>query len=354
MGEVFIRPGLIDLQVNGVNGIDFNDVSLTPKDVLDASEYLLMKGVTQFFPTVITNSDEHITQLLKILVTACDSHPLVDAMVKGFHLEGPFISPKEGAKGAHDSKYIKAPDWDVFSRYQKAAKGRIKLVTIAPEWEGACDFIKKCKENQVLVSMGHSLASTQQIRLAAEAGLSLSTHLGNGVPLLIQRHPNVLWDQLAEENLTTMIIADGHHLPDSFLRIVLKVKKDNVILVSDATKFAGMAPGEYTTFIGGEVTLDKNGKLSIKGGDGLLAGAAKNLIECIETLLSRRLASMDEAWHMASTAVHRLFEKNKVPLQNPFEDKVEFKMENNKIEIIKVHKKISDEIKQFDVTALPF
>lgn len=353
MGEVFIRPGLVDLQVNGVNGIDFNDVSLTPEDVLGASEYLLRKGVTQFFPTVITNSDEHIVRLFQTLAAACDTYPLVDAMVGGFHLEGPFISPKDGAKGAHDSKYIKAPDWAVFSLYQKAAKGRIKLVTIAPEWEGTSNFIKKCKENQVLVSMGHSLANTQEIRSATEAGLSLSTHLGNGVPLMIQRHPNMLWDQLAEEELTTMIIADGHHLPDSFMHIVLKVKKDKVILVSDATKFAGMAPGDYTTFIGGEVTLDRNGRLSIKGGDGLLAGAAKNLIECIETLLSRRLSSLDEAWHMATTAVHRLFEKNKVTLQNPMEDKVEFKMENNTIEVLRVHKKILGEVKQFDVTPLP-
>src|SRR5699024_4121009 len=132
----------------------------------------------------------------------------------------------------------------------EAANGNIKLVTLTPEWKEAPNFIEKCRKNNVLVSMGHSLADTQEIKEAVEAGMSLSTHLGNGVPPVLKRHPNILWEQLAEDRLTSMIIADGHHLPDSFMEVVMRVKKENLILVSDMTRFAGMPPGEYETFIG--------------------------------------------------------------------------------------------------------
>ena len=133
----YVAPGLIDLQVNGINGIDFNDPSLTIKDLLAATQYLLSQGVTRFLPTVITNSDENIMQLLAVIHQACVTEPFVAECVPGIHLEGPFISPANGAKGAHDENYIKAPDWELFQKFQEASGGRIKLITLAPEWEGS-------------------------------------------------------------------------------------------------------------------------------------------------------------------------------------------------------------------------
>ncbi len=238
----FVGPGLIDLQINGINGIDFNNPDLTYKDVITATYYLLSKGVTTFLPTIITNSNINILQLVRTIYLACLADPLVNDCIWGVHVEGPFISPLAGAKGAHDEQFIKRPDWPLFQRFQEAAGGKIKLITIAPEWGGSGLFIEKCRANGVLVSIGHSMANQEQIGLAVKAGASLSTHVGNGVPLLLPRHPNIIWDQLAEEALYASIITDGIHIPDSFIKVVMKNKGKSTIVVSDATCFAGMPP----------------------------------------------------------------------------------------------------------------
>ena len=327
----FIGPGLTDLQINGINGIDFNDTKLTRKDVVNATHYLLSQGVTTFLPTVITNSDDNIITLVRTIYEACKSDPLVEECVWGIHLEGPFISPKDGAKGAHDEKYIKAPDWELFSKFQEAAGGKIRLVTIAPEWEGTCSFIEKCREHGILVSMGHSLANTEQISNAVKAGLTLSTHLGNGIPLLLKRHPNMIWDQLAADELYACIIADGIHTPDSFMKVVIKNKGKHTIVVSDATCYAGMPPGEYQSHIGGAVILDEEKRVSLKGSGGILAGAAKSLLENVETLINHKLATLKEAWEMASIHVADMLVKNDPYFYKNNNDKVIFKLEGKEI-----------------------
>jgi N-acetylglucosamine-6-phosphate deacetylase len=334
----FLGPGLIDLQINGINGIDFNIPSLSQEDILNATHYLLSKGITTFLPTVITNSDENILTILRSINQACASNPLVNACVWGIHLEGPFISPKNGAKGAHDEKYIKAPDWALFSKFQKAAGGKIKLITIAPEWEGSESFIKKCRENGVLVSIGHSLANTEQINMAVKAGASLSTHLGNGIPLLLPRHPNLLWDQLAEENLYSCIITDGLHVPDSFIKVVKQIKGKKTLVISDATCFAGMPPGEYQSHIGGTVILDNEKRVSLKDSPGLLAGAGKSLLENVETLINHKLCTLSEAWQMASVNVAEMLEKNDDSFKEKKDDLVIFQLKNEEIKIEKVIK----------------
>ena len=322
----FIGPGLTDLQINGINGIDFNTTTLTQEDVVNATHYLLSQGVTTFFPTIITNSDENILTIVHTIYEACRSNSLVDECVWGIHLEGPFISPAEGAKGAHDEKYIKAPDWDLFNKFQEAAGGKIKLVTIAPEWEGSCSFIEKCREQGILVAIGHSLANTYQISMAIKAGMTLSTHLGNGIPLLLKRHPNMIWDQLAADELYSCMITDGIHIPDSFIKVVMKNKAKAALIVSDATCFAGMPPGEYQNHIGGSVILDEEKRISLKGSPGLLAGAAKSLLENVETLLHHDLATLKEAWEMASLNVAQMLIKNDPAFCEKNNDKVIFSL----------------------------
>ena len=333
----FTGPGLIDLQINGIKGIDFNIPSLSEAEILEATEYLLSQGVTSYFPTVITNSDENIIAILQTIQSACSAHAIVQECIGGIHLEGPFISPKEGAKGAHDEKYIKAPDWDLFNKFQAAAGGRIKIITLAPEWEGTGFFIEKCKANGVLVSIGHSLANTEQIANAVTAGAMMSTHLGNAIPLLLPRHPNLIWDQLAAEDLFTCLIADGIHIPDSFIRTVIKVKGDKTLIISDATCFAGMAPGEYNSHIGGTVILDNEKRISLKGTPGLLAGAAKSLLENVETLIDHKVSTLGNAWEMASENVAALLKQyfGEFPARN---DRVIFTIREGKIIIGKVFK----------------
>lgn len=348
--NTFYGPGLIDLQINGVNGFDFNVPALTAEQLVSSALYLLSTGVTTFFPTVITNSDDNILTIMRTLSAACRQHALLDACVGGIHLEGPFISPQPGAKGAHSEAFIKPPDWELFLRFQEAADGKIKIVTIAPEWEGSMSFIEKCVECGVMVSIGHSLANAQQIADAVKAGARMSTHLGNGVPLLLPRHPNLIWDQLAEEALYTCLIADGIHVPDAFIKSVRKIKGNATLIVSDATCFAGMAPGEYQMHIGGTVVLDSDKRVSVKDQPGILAGAAKTLLENVETLVKHGLCDMGAAWQMASENVYQFLTrcgKNMRDLQN---DWVIFAVEEKNI---KIHKTIKNGRVVFDSGAQP-
>ncbi len=336
--KFFIGPGLIDIQINGINGIDFNTPSLTPADILKATHYLLSKGVTTFFPTVITNSDENILAILQTIYQACKSNPIVDACVGGIHLEGPFISPDEGAKGAHDNKFIKPPDWKLFTQFQAAAGGKIKIITLAPEWEGSRSFIENCRMQGVLVSIGHSMANTNQINMAAKTGAGLSTHLGNGIPLMLPRHPNILWDQLASEELYASVIADGIHIPDSFIKVVMKNKSEKTILASDATCFTGLPPGEYASHIGGTVILDNEKRISLKSSPGILAGSAKSLLDNIETLLQHNLAPLGVAWQMASVNVTRMFAEKDIIFESVNKDFVLFHLIENEIQVEKAIK----------------
>lgn len=335
----FVGRGLVDLQINGVNGIDFNDTSLNGEGLLSAAKFLLNKGITTFFPTVITNSSANIQKILSAMDKACSEYPILDMCIGGIHLEGPFISDKDGFRGAHNKKYVKAPDWDLFCTFQKASGNRIKIISLSPEWDNAADFIRNCRKAGVIAGIAHSSADGSQIISAANAGASLSTHLGNSVPLMLPRHPNIIWDQLAEERLHASIVADGYHLPDSFIRVVLKVKGDKTILVSDATHFTGMEPGIYETFIGKEVVLDEGGRLSMKGQKGLLAGAAKTLLDNVQHIVSNKLADVSEAWQMASSAPAGLLNvKSWDPEEESNKDMVFFDVKDGKIVIREVFK----------------
>jgi glucosamine-6-phosphate deaminase len=329
----FYGPGLIDLQVNGIAGADFNEKDLTLKAVRGVVTALLGKGVTGFFPTLITNDPQIVEENLKIIDQACREDALIHSCILGIHLEGPFISPQEGAKGAHPEKYIQKPNWELVKKFQQISGGRIKLITLAPELEGALELIKQCKEEGILTAIGHSSATCKDIEHAISAGASLSTHLGNAIPLILPRHPNILWDQLAEEGLFTSLIADGFHLDQSFLKTVLKVKGEKAFLISDSTKFCGMAPGTYQSPIGEEIILEENGRLSMKHGNGLLAGAAKNLLEGIEYLITENIIGLPRAWKLASLVPQNFAKLKTQP------DRVVFSIKNgNSIQIQKVIK----------------
>jgi len=295
-----IGPGLVDLQINGFKGYDFNTLPLTIQQVKEITEALWSEGVTTYFPTIITNSDEAIEEALTVISEACSSYPLVEKTIAGIHVEGPFISPEDGPRGAHSKNYVKAPNWEVFARWQEAAGGRIKIVTISPEWTGSVEFIKKCVQSGVTVSIGHTAATPEQIREASSAGATMSTHLGNGAHLMIPRHPNYIWEQLATDELTTCLIADGFHLPNSFLKVAMKAKGENVMLVSDAVYLSGLAPGKYETHIGGKVVLTPEGKLHTADNPKILAGSAQMLKHGIGHLVKSKLASLDLAWEMSS------------------------------------------------------
>ncbi|MFA5326514.1 MAG: amidohydrolase family protein [Prolixibacteraceae bacterium] len=297
---LFVAPGLVDLQINGYNGIDLNEPDLEVENIERMTRHLWQQGVTTFFPTIITNSNNETKSVLKKVSLAIQTFPEVDASIGGIHLEGPFISSEDGPRGAHPKQFVQAPDWNLFSGWQEASGNRIRIVTLSPEWPGSDYFIRKCVSSGVVVSIGHTAASPEQIRQAVEAGARLSTHLGNGAHYMMPRHPNYIWEQLASENLWTTMIADGFHLPDSVLKVFLKVKPETSILVSDATSFAGLAPGTYSGHIGGEVELSPEGRLFVKGNPQYLAGSAQTLLWSINQLVRREILPLSKAWDLAS------------------------------------------------------
>lgn len=295
-----IGPGLVDLQINGFQGHDFNHPGLTPDTVARITRLLRLEGVTTYYPTLITESAAHVENALRAIATACREDQEVASMIGGIHLEGPYISPMDGARGAHDARWVRKPDWEEFMQWQQAAEGRIKLITLSPEWENADDFIRKCVAEGVTVSIGHTAASSTQIRSAAAAGASLSTHFGNGIAARLPRHPNVLWDQLAQDELSTCLIADGFHLPEEVLKVVMKVKGDQAMLVSDAVALCGMPQGAYHTPVGGKVVLTAEGRLHLAESPELLAGSAQLLTRGMEHLTKSGICSLHTAWDMAS------------------------------------------------------
>lgn len=299
-GLPWIAPGLIDLQINGYAGTDFNTPPISETSVHEVTRKIWRQGVTSYYPTVITNSDGKIRDALAAIARSCRSDAFTAASIKGIHLEGPFLSPIDGPRGAHDAKYIQAPDWDLFQRWQEAAEGMVRILTLSPEWDNAPDFIARCAESGVTVSIGHTAATPEQIREAVAAGARMSTHLGNGVHPMLPRHPNIIWEQLALDELTASIIADGFHLPDAVLKTFFRAKGDKLVLVSDAVCLSGLEPGTYTTHIGGEVVLTEEGKLHLAANPKLLAGSAQMLPAGIEHLACAGICSLEQAWSLAS------------------------------------------------------
>ena len=295
-----VAPGLVDLQINGYNGLDLNLFPLEAERVHRIVRELWREGVTTFFPTVTTNADERIEEAMRVITKVCREDGTTAAAIAGIHLEGPFISPEDGPRGAHQKEYVKAPDWDLFRRWQEAAEGRIRIITLSPEWPGAARFIRNCTDSGVIVSIGHTAASPEQIREAVAAGATMSTHFGNGAHLTLPCHPNYLWEQLAQDRLWTALIADGFHLPESFIKVVLKMKAGRAILVSDAVHLSGMPPGTYFSHNRVRVVKTPEGKLHLADRPNLLAGSAQMLPWGISHLVRTNICGLSEAWEMAS------------------------------------------------------
>lgn len=302
--EYFIAPGLIDVQINGFVGVDFSGPDLTVEKVKKATKALWSQGVTSYFPTVITQDISRLKTNLAILAKA-KQDPEIGQSIPGFHLEGPYISPTKGFRGAHLEKYIKAPDWEEFMALQKAANHHIKLITLAPEWDGAIPFIKKCVQQGIVVALGHHNGSVSDIQNAVKAGARMATHLGNGCSNQIHRHHNPIWPQLSEDLITPSIIADGHHLTREEIRSFYKVKgPDNMLLVSDALDLAGLPAGEY---IRGERKLLLTSEVVKFPEENVLAGAASPISRCIEVMMEFTQCSLEEAIRMTSTNPARIF-----------------------------------------------
>jgi N-acetylglucosamine-6-phosphate deacetylase len=219
--------------------------------------------------------------------------------IAGYHIEGPHISAEDGPRGAHPARWVRRPDLEEYRRWQDATGGQVKLVTLAPEWPEAPAYIAALVRDGVAVSIGHTGATREQIAAAVDAGARLSTHLGNGAHKVLPRHPNYVWEQLAEDRLSASFIVDGLHLSDTFLRVALRAKTvARSVLVTDAVAPAMCAPGGY--MLGEvEVELKPDERVVLRGGD-RLAGSSLRMDRAIENVL-RLGVRLEDAVTMATT-----------------------------------------------------
>jgi len=299
----WIAPGWVDIQVNGFAGVDYNAPQTPHEEIARSVQVLYSAGVTRFYPTVITGAPEDMAGALRNLARAKDSLAEGAAM-DGFHVEGPHISPDEGPRGAHPKRWVRTPDIDEFRRWQDATGGRIRLVTLAPEWPGAPRYIEAVTAEKVVVSIGHTNAEAKNIADAVSAGATMSTHLGNGAHSVMRRHPNYIWEQLAEDRLRASFIVDGIHLPVSFLKVALRAKGvDRAVLVTDASSPAGCAPGRYR--LGEqEVDLTPDNRVVLAGQE-RLAGSALRMDRGVENLMRLGELSLADAVRLATVNAAR-------------------------------------------------
>jgi N-acetylglucosamine-6-phosphate deacetylase len=301
----WVAPALFDLQINGCEGRSFNSAALTIDDVRHIVDVCHRHGIGGLCPTLITNSHEALRHGFATLRRACEADPDLAHALPGFHLEGPYISEDDGPRGAHPRQHVRPPDWDEFCCFQEAAGGRICLVTLAPERAGALEFIRELVRGGVVVALGHTGATGEQIRAAVAAGARLSTHLGNGSHALLPRHDNYIWEQLADDQLWASVICDGHHLPGAVVRCMVRVKTPvRTILTCDASSLAGLPPGRYDEW-GQTFEVLSTGKVVVPGTT-YLAGSAVFTDTCVELVQRFAGVSLREAIDMASARPREL------------------------------------------------
>ena len=301
--KLFVSPAFIDVQVNGFSGVDFSSPTLTPEEVVSVLPAFWKTGVTTLCPTLITNTTEKLLKNLGVLERARTMSADFDAAAPCYHLEGPYLSTQ--SRGVHDSDLIRNPDWEEFSRLQTAATGRIKVVTLAPELPGALDFIRKATTSGVVVAIGHTNATPEQIHDAARVGCTLSTHWGNGCPQQIHRHNNPLWAQLAIDTLSISMICDGFHLPPDVVNIAARVKGlDRCILITDAVHVANLPVGRYK-LLGASIELLPSGQV-VTVDRRCMAGSSVTLDRAVATFQKFARVSLSAALQAATRNPARL------------------------------------------------
>ncbi len=301
----WVAPAFFDLQVNGCLGFSFNSPALTTEQVGRIVAECRRHGIAGLLPTLVTNSFDALAHGFRTLSHAVESDATVAAAVPGFHLEGPYIADEDGPRGAHPKVHVREPNADEFRRWQEAAGGRIRLVTLAPERPGALRFIEDLAQSGVVVAIGHTAATPAQIRDAVAAGARLSTHLGNGSHAVLPRHDNYVWEQLAADDLWASIISDGHHLPAAVVKSIVRVKTPRrTILTCDASSLAGLPPGRYSEW-GTELEVQPDGKVVVPGTP-FLAGSGVFTDVCVGTVMRQAGVNLAEAIDMASARPREL------------------------------------------------
>lgn len=304
--------GLVDLQVNGFGGVDFNAEGLTA-DMLDhALTAMLATGVTRCLPTLITAQTDTLRERLKVLDKAICTSRLGPVMVDGIHLEGPFLSPEDGYAGCHPKDAMCLPSLKTYNYLTEGLTTPIALLTLAPELEGSADFIREIAGQNITVALGHTRATREEIEAAVAAGALMSTHLGNGIAHLLEKNNNPLFAQLGEDNLVAGLIADGIHVPPFMLQSWMRAKQTNrIALVTDATAAAAAPPGSYTL---GDVAIERGVDGVVReAGSPYLAGSSATLDQCVRNVMKWFDYDFETAFLMARDTPLSVLKKSAMP-----------------------------------------
>jgi N-acetylglucosamine-6-phosphate deacetylase len=301
----WIAPAFFDPQINGCLGIAFNSPSLQPEQVRTVTDECKRHGIGAFCPTLITGAFEALMHGFSTLRKAVEADAELRRRLPGYHLEGPYLSSEDGPRGAHPKEHIRDPNWDEFRRWQDAAGGRIIMATLAPERPGAISFIEKLTTTGVVVAIGHTAATGEQIRAAVEAGAKISTHLGNGAHAVLPRHPNYIWDQLAEDRLWASVVPDGFHLPPAVVKSIVRAKGiERTLITCDASSLAGLSAGKYREW-GTDIEVLPEGKV-VLAGTPYLAGSGHFTDHCVGNMIRFAGISLKDAVDMASVRPRQL------------------------------------------------
>jgi N-acetylglucosamine-6-phosphate deacetylase len=237
----------VDLQVNGYGGVDFNQDDLTDEQLHRACQKLRSDGVAWVLATIITEAIPTMAARLQRLVQLRAKDRLAQEIIAGIHIEGPFINETTGFRGAHPLDAVRPADVDHARKLFDASGGLLKLFTLAPERDPELQTTRMLVAASVAVSAGHTDASLDQLKAAIDAGLSLFTHVGNGCPMQVHRHDNIIQRALhLRDRLWLCFIADGVHIPPVALKNYLDLAGERAIVVTDAIAPAGLGPGRYT------------------------------------------------------------------------------------------------------------
>ena len=286
-------PGIIDIHCHGAFGWDFSFGN--EKKINDMLDKMLCTGLTGLLATIITSPEEQTIQAIKDIVKVAKTRKALP-IIYGIYLEGPFISKEK--RGSHPLDCLKNPSIELLKKYQEAAEGLIKVVTVAPELPGAIEFIKEAVSMGITVALGHSMADYQTTVKAAEAGATLITHLFNAMPSLHHREPNILTYVLSHRDLAIELIADCEHICPEMLNFVYSIyEPSQIMLVSDSMATTGLKDGEYSFY---NTTIVKKGtRCQLKSGG--FFGGATNLPESLNIMASKTQIS----WGLIGTSAWR-------------------------------------------------
>ncbi len=293
--------GFTDLQVNGYAGIDLNSASTSPTGIIRMCERLEADGTDGILATVITDTVDAMVSRLKKIAACRESSTLVKRIIRGIHIEGPFINPSDGYRGAHPADAVIAGDVEVADRLLEAGDGLVRLVTLAPECDAGLKVTRMLVARGVMVACGHSDASVEQIDASIDAGLKMFTHVGNGCPAMMARHDNIIQRMLSREGpVWFCFIADGKHVPLFTLANYLRLAGwERSIVVTDAVAAAAAGAGEFTL---GRLRLVTDQDGAVRSQDkSLFLGSTATMTSCFQNLVKGLGLSPESAMQLLDT-----------------------------------------------------